>query len=113
MELLPHELGVQIPKLYRTRQEPDPMVWVRFCSPIGNWRWYIIECEQVDRVLIFYGWMIHSAERGGRFIRTDLASMRAYFGISIERDPAFVAWQLSEVQQREAESEPEKEARTW
>jgi hypothetical protein len=98
MEPLPHELRAQIPKLYRTRQERDPIVWVRFCSPIGSWRWYIIECDQVDRVLIFYGWMVHSAEPGGRFIRTDLASMRAYFGIAIERDAEFVACRLSEVQ---------------
>jgi DUF2958 family protein len=113
MELLPRELRAHIPKLYRTRQEQDPIVWVRFFSPIGNWRWYIIECDRVDRVLIFYGWMVHSAERGGRFIRTDLASMRAYFGITIERDAQFVACRLSEVQQRAAESEPQKEATTW
>jgi Protein of unknown function (DUF2958) len=104
VELLPHELGAQIPKLYRTRQEQDPIVWVRFFSPIGKWRWYIIVCDRVDRVLIFYGWMVHRAEPGGRFIRTDLASMRAYFGITIERDLEFVACRLSEVQQRERES---------
>jgi len=70
----------------------------------GKWRWYIIVCDRVDRVLIFYGWMVHRAEPGGRFIRTDLASMRAYFGITIERDLEFVACRLSEVQQRERES---------
>src|SRR5262245_60034046 len=113
MELLPHELRAQIPKLYRTRREADPTVWVKFFSPFFNWRWYIIECEKIDRVLIFCGWMVHRTEPGGRFIRTDLPSMAAYFGITIERDAGFVACRLSEVQERETESEPQKEARTW
>jgi len=105
MERLPHELRAQIPKLYRTRREADPMVWVKFCSLFFNWRWYIIECERVDRVQIFYGWVVHKAEPGGRFIRSDLTSLAAYFGITIERDVEFVACRLSEVQQREAENE--------
>ena len=109
MEPLPHELRAQIPTLDRTRREADPTVWVKFFSPFFNWRWYIIECEKIDQILIFYGWMVHSAEPGGRFIRSDLTSMRAYFGITIERDAEFVACRLSEVRQREAESEPQKE----
>src|SRR5262245_30011333 len=98
MELLADELREQIPKLYRTRAEPDPIVWVRFFSLFFNWRWYIIECDDVDRTLIFYGWMVHAHEPQGRFIRTDLASMRAYFGIVIERDEDFAPCPLSQVQ---------------
>src|SRR5690349_17954578 len=101
MELLPDELREQLPKLYRTRQEADPMVWVRFFSPFFNWCWFIIETEQVDRVLIFYGWMVHVHEPQGRFIRSDLASMRAYFGITVERDPQFEPCRLSQVEQKQ------------
>jgi Protein of unknown function (DUF2958) len=103
MEPLPDELREKIPKLYRTREETDPMAWVKFFSPFFNWRWYIIECEQVDRVPIFYGWMVHTAEPRGRLIRSDLASMRAYFGIVIERDTDFVPCPLSQVQQEKGE----------
>jgi hypothetical protein len=46
MEPLPDELREQIPKLYHTRAEADPMVWVRFFSPFFNWRWYIMETSQ-------------------------------------------------------------------
>lgn len=101
MELLSSELREKIPKLYRTREEADPMAWVKFFSPFFNWRWYIIECETIDRLTIFYGWMVHTNEPQGRFIRTDLASMRAYFGIVIERDPDFVPCRLSAVQQEQ------------
>ena len=99
-ELIPQELRDMIPSLYRTRRDSDPIVWIRFYSPFFNWRWYIIEAEHVDRVLIFYGWMIHTTEPQGRFIRSDLASMRAYFGITIERDSQFAACRLSQVQQK-------------
>lgn len=93
--------GMQLPKLYSTRQEPDPIVWGRFCSPASNWRWYILEGEQGETSVIFYGWMSHNLEPGGRFIRTDLPSMAAYFGITIARDTAFVACRFSVVQQHE------------
>jgi hypothetical protein len=104
MERLPHELRAQIPRLYHTRQEDDPIAWVRFFSPFFNWRWYIVEYDEVAGLAIFYGWMVSAAEPQGRFIRSDLASMRAYFGITIARDPEFVACRLSEVQQRECEN---------
>src|SRR5262245_41904415 len=98
MEPLPLELREQIPKLYRTRQETGPTAWVRFFSPVGNWQWYVVECEQVDQLTIYYGWMVSAVEPRGRLIRSDLASMRAYFGIVIERDPQFVPCRLSAVQ---------------
>lgn len=104
MELIPQGVRAKIPTLYRTRRESDPMVWIKFYSPFFNWQWYIVECDQVDRILIFYGWMTHTTEPQGRFIRSDLASMRAYFGITIERDPQFAACRLSAVQQQKEEN---------
>lgn len=101
MELIPQELLAQIPRLYRTRSETDPIVWVKFFSLFFSWRWYIIECETIDRLTIFYGWMLHSTEERGRFIRSDLASMRAYFGVSIQLDPHFTPCRLSDVQAME------------
>ena len=53
MERLPHELRAQIPKLYHTRQEAGPMVWVKFFSPVSVWRWYIVEYEEVAGLAIF------------------------------------------------------------
>jgi Protein of unknown function (DUF2958) len=104
MELLPQEIRAKIPKLYHTRCEEDPIAWVKFFSPFFNWRWYIVEFEEVDGVAIFYGWMVSSAEQNGRFIRSDLASMRAYFGITIEYDPQFVPCPLTHIQQEKGES---------
>ncbi len=101
MELLPLELRQHIPKLYRTRHEADPTVWAKFFSPVGYWCWCIIEVEKIDNLVIFYGWMVSSQDDPGRFIRSDLASMRAYFGITIEYDPHFTPDRLSEVQIRE------------
>lgn len=97
MEYIPYKLQAMIPKLYHTRHEANPTVWVKFLSPVFNWRWYIIEGETIDNLTIFYGWMAHSAEERGRFIRSDLASMRAYFCITIQRDVYFQPCQLSDV----------------
>jgi hypothetical protein len=96
MEQLPRELREQIPKLYQTRREADPIVWVKFISPILNWRWLIVEYEEVDGTATFYGWMHHVREPFGRFIRSNLESMRAHFGLIIERDTGFAPCRLSE-----------------
>jgi hypothetical protein len=101
MESLPDDLRQKIPGLYCTRHEADPTVWIKFVSPSLNWRWYIIECEQVESTTIFYGWMLSSDEKYGRFIRSDLTSMQAYFGITIEREEQFVPCHLSQVKAQE------------
>jgi hypothetical protein len=101
MESLPNDLRQKIPRLYCTRHEADPIVWVKFVSPSLNWRWYIIECEAVDRATIFYGWMVSALDPLGRFIRYDLTSMQAYFGITIEREEQFVPCHLSRVKAQE------------
>jgi hypothetical protein len=96
MESLPSELTEHIPKLYQTRSESNPIVWVRFFSPMFNWRWFVIEYEEVDGTAIFYGWLHTSLEPTGRFTQSDLTSMRAQFGITIECDQNFAPCRLSE-----------------
>jgi Protein of unknown function (DUF2958) len=96
MESLPSELMERIPKLYHTRHEPDPVVWVRLFSPVFSWRWFIAEYEEVDGTAVFYGWISSSLEATGRFTQTDLASMRAFLGITIECDQNFTPCRLSE-----------------
>jgi Protein of unknown function (DUF2958) len=96
MESLPAELLENIPKLYQTRQDANPVVWVRFFSPMFKWRWFIVECEDVDGTTMFYGWLSSSLETAGRFTQSDLVSMRAYLGCTIEHDPNFASCRLSE-----------------
>jgi hypothetical protein len=97
-EFMPEELRDKIPTLYRTGGEADPMVWVKFFSPVSNWQWYIVEYGEEAGVATFYGWLVSKAEQQGRFIRSDLASIRAYFGVTITRDPDFAPCRLSQVQ---------------
>src|SRR4051794_24514781 len=97
MELLPEELRGQVPKLYATKGDENPMVWVKFVAPGFQWAWYIIEVEEVDELIMFYGWIVGSAEKQGRFVRSDPPSFRGYYGLTVQRDSHFAPCRLSEV----------------
>jgi hypothetical protein len=99
--LLPEELRAKIPQLYATQNEPDPMVWVKYGNPWSDWAWYITEFEELEGAAFFYGWLAGSADRPGQFMRSTLECMRAYYGLTIERDLRFKPCHLSTVKQPE------------
>jgi Protein of unknown function (DUF2958) len=101
MELLPQEVRATIPPLYATENEPDPIVWVKYFNPWSDWVWYIIEFEEVEGAAFFYGWLAGSTDRPGQFMRSTLECMRAYYGLTIERDLHFEPCRLSTVKQPE------------
>lgn len=35
-----------------------PQMSAPLAAPVCNWRWYILEGEQVETSVIFYGWMV-------------------------------------------------------
>src|SRR5262245_8520797 len=96
------ELRANIPRLYATENEQDPMVWLKFFNPWSGWAWYIIEFEQIEGTAFFYGWLVDSADRPGQLMRLTLECMRASYGLTIERDQFFEPRRLSEVTQRAA-----------
>jgi Protein of unknown function (DUF2958) len=97
MDLLPLGLQALLPPLFTTDRDNDPTIWVKFFTPWGGLTWYVLEFEEVDGLAMFYGWLIGSAEPHGRFMCSDLASIRAYYGRTVERDPQFVPCPLSAV----------------
>jgi hypothetical protein len=45
MKLLTKEIRQQLPRLYATENEEDPIVHVKFFSPWLNWTWYATYAE--------------------------------------------------------------------
>ena len=101
MKLLTKEVRANIPRLYATKNEPDPMVWTKFFNPWSAWAWYIIEFEEVEGAAFFYGWLVGSADRPGQFMCSTLECMRASYGLTIERDLHFEPCRLSTMKQPE------------
>ena len=92
MELIPKELLNQIPKLYETEDEIDPIAYVKLF--IDDWTWYITEFS-IDKNTCF-GYVISpfGAELG-YFSLDEIKSIKGSLGIGVERDLSFKPIKLS------------------
>jgi len=98
MKLLTKELLEKLPPLYSQENVADPMVWVKFFTPDGNWTWYGIEYDGKD---IFFGYVVGFEKELGYFSLKELESTRGKFGLPIERDKYFEPMPLSKVKELE------------
>ena len=48
-KLIPQTLLSDIPDLYATEGETNPLCYVKLFTPDSNWTWYIIEFSKSDR----------------------------------------------------------------
>ena len=94
MQLLPQEVRDQLPALYATEEQPDPLVICKFFYPDFSWRWYAIEFAGSD---IFFGWVDGDYPELGYFSLAELSQTRGKLGCRIERDCSFRPCRLSEV----------------
>ena len=92
MELIPKNLLNQIPKLYETEDEIDPIAYVKLF--IDGWTWYIIEFS-IDKNICF-GYVISpfGAELG-YFSLEEIRSIKGSLGIGVELDLEFKPTRLS------------------
>ena len=93
MELIPKELLNQIPKLYETEDEIDPIAYVKLFI-IDGWTWYITEFS-IDKNICF-GYVISpfGAELG-YFSLEEIKSIKGTLGIGVKRDLEFEPIRLS------------------
>src|SRR5215212_4941260 len=94
MKLLPKALRKQLPPLYATEHEEDPMVWCRFFYPFSMWSWYVTEFDGND---IFFGLVEGFEVELGYFSLAEMVKTRDAKGYPIERDLAFQPCRLSKV----------------
>lgn len=97
MILLTEEILKQLPPLYATENEADPIVQVRFFYPDFSWTWYGIEFDGHD---IFFGFVDGDVPELGYFSLSELKETRGKLGCSIERDRYFTPCRLSQIRTR-------------
>ena len=94
MNLLTKQLRDQIPPLYATEDDDDPIVQAKFFTPDSNWTWYVLEFDGED---IFFGYVIGHYPEYGYFSLKELQEVRGPLGLPIERDLYFRPRPISEL----------------
>ena len=94
MKLLTKKLRRQLPRLYATEHEDDPLVICKFFFPSWDWTWYAIEFDGKD---IFYGFVDGDFPELGYFSLAELQNHRDKFGLPLERDLFFKPVRLSKL----------------
>ncbi len=86
MGLLTAELRHQLPPLYASAEQGDPIVWAKFFTPWTSWTWYAMEFDGDD---LFFGLVDGHELELGYFSLSELQSLRGPGGLEIERDLYF------------------------
>ena len=96
--LMPTDVGKDIPPLDATADESDPTAWVKYFTPWSNWTWFVIEFDRGNELC--HGFVIgHEAEFGG-FSLDELREIRGRGGIRIERDLNFMPEPISAIREK-------------
>lgn len=86
-DLIPDSLAKNLPPLYATENESDPLVHVKFFTPDSSWTWYVVEFDPTERLC--FGLVIGHEREFGYFSLDELESVRGPLGLRIERDLYF------------------------
>jgi hypothetical protein len=87
-KLIPNILLNDIPDLYATEGELNPLCYVKLFTPDSNWTWFIIEFSKVDAKTC-YGYVQGLESELGYFTLEELESIHGPLGLAIERDLSF------------------------
>lgn len=102
-EFLPDDVRKQLPPLFGQEKVKDPIVYVKFFVPWGNWTWYAYEFDGEDT---FFGWVVGFEKELGYFSLSELQSVTGPAGLKIERDLYFDPTPLSQVMAKHGETAP-------
>lgn len=84
--LIPDHIAANIPGLYETSGDCDPLIHCKLFTPWAGWSWYITEHDGLD---LCFG-LIDGHERElGYFSLKELAELSGPGGLRIERDEHF------------------------
>ena len=95
-KLIPRTLLNNIPDLYDTEGEKDPLCHIKLFTPDSNWTWYIMEFSKKDRNTC-YGYVQGLENELGYFTLEELESTHGSLGLAIERDFSFTPTPFSEI----------------
>jgi len=97
-DLIPKTLLSEIPDLYASENEADPIVRVKLSLPDSNWTWFIIEVSESDGDTCF-GLVVGLEVELGYFSLAELSTVRGALNFKVERDLYFESKPLSEVRE--------------
>ena len=92
--LLTDKIRKQLPKLYSTEYDPDPVVAVKFFSPWSGWTWYGVEFDGHD---LFFGLVDGYDREWGYFSLAELEAVLVFDTPAVERDLNFEPAPLSQI----------------
>jgi len=95
-KLIPQTLLSDIPELYETEGQLNPLCHVKLFTPDSNWNWYVIEYFTEDRNTC-YGYVQGLDSELGYFQLSELESIRGPLGLAIERDLSFTPTPFSQI----------------
>ena len=95
-KLIPKTLLNDIPDLYETENQKDPLCYVKLFTPDSNWTWYIIEFSKSD-IDTCYGYVQGLENELGYFTLSELEKVHGALGLAIERDSYFKPISFSKI----------------
>jgi len=95
-KLIPQTLLSDIPDLYETEGQTNPICHVKLFTPDSNFTWYIIEFSKADAKTC-YGYVEGLESELGYFTLEELESLHGPLGLAIERDLSFKPTQFSDI----------------
>lgn len=99
-KLIPQILLSDIPDLYETEGQTNPLCRIKLFTPDSNWIWYIIELSKADTSTC-YGYVKGLESELGYFSLEELESLHGPLGLSIERDLSFTPTPFSTIKKEE------------
>ena len=93
-KLIPKEIKEQIPKLYDTEEQKDPIAYIKLF--IDGWTWYITELSIDDNICFGYVVSPFGSELG-YFSLKEIQEVKGSLGIGVERDVLFKPTPLSKI----------------
>ena len=99
-KLISPTLLSDIPDLYETEGQSNPLCHVKLFTPDSNWTWYIIELSKSD-VQTCYGYVQGLENELGYFSLLELESVHGALGLAIERDLSFTPTAFATIKKAE------------
>lgn len=97
-KLIPQTLLSDIPDLYATEGQLDPILRVKLFSPDSCFTWYVIELSKEDLNTCF-GYVQGLEDELGYFTLEELESVHGPLGLQVERDLNFQPVHFSKIKQ--------------
>ncbi|MDD5158102.1 DUF2958 domain-containing protein [Sulfurimonas sp.] len=98
MELISKEIEDKIPLLYATKEQQDPIAYVKLF--LDGWTWYITELS-IDKDICF-GYVVSPfGSELGYFSLSEIQEAKGSLGLGVERDLGFKPQPLSQLKKEQ------------